>query len=137
METEQKISVFDKLNKKFSDLKVKELEKKAADETKLMSERFEVQVRNFENTVYNSTLYNVTEPIKEMPLVAVYSMANEAEEFIYAEYFRSKYPYSSVTVQNKQLKIVLLDEDREKFLYKYKFGIEIRQLPETYFTPLK
>lgn len=143
MEEERKMNpTFEKLQKKFTELKLKE----QAEQTKLenldLSDRFEIQTRNFENTVYNSTLYNIKEPVKEVPLMARYNMSNETEEFIYAEYFRSKYPYSSVTFETigngqRQLKIVLLDEDREKFLYSRGFTIEVRQIPETYFVPLK
>ncbi len=141
-ESESKVNVFlEKLQKKFNEMKLKEQEEKAQEENLAMSQRFEITTRNFENTVYNSTLYNIREAIKEMPLTASYNVSSDVEEFIYSEYFRAKYPYSSVTSNPgggfKQVKIILLDEDREKFLYKYGFKVEERQIPETYFVPFK
>jgi hypothetical protein len=69
-------------------------------------------------------------------------MQNDLEEYIYLEYFRSKYPYSSVTIDvhtngSRRVKVTLLDEDREKFLYARGFKVEQRQIPETYFVPLR
>ena len=141
-EDERKLNpVFEKLQKKFSEMQIKAQQEKAKEENLKMSERFDVQIKNFENTLYNATLYNIREPIKEMPLVAYYTMANEIEEYIYSEYFRTKYPYSSVTFETvgtqRRVKIVLLDEDREKFLYSRGFKVEQRQIPETYFVPFK
>lgn len=132
---------FEKLQKKFAEIKLKEREEKVREDNFQLSERFEIQTKNFENTVYNATLYNIREPVKEIPLLTYYIMSNELEEFVYAEYFRNKYPYSSVSFETigtqKRIKIVLLDEDREKFLYKFGFRVEQRQIPETYFVPLK
>lgn len=134
-------STFEKLQKKFHNMKLKEQADKALEENLTMSERFEIQTRNFENSLFNSTLYNIQDPIKEIPLVFYYCMSNELEEFIYGEYFRTTYPYSSVTFENtgsqRRLKIVLLDEDREKFLFKFSFRIEQRMIPEVYFVPEK
>jgi len=141
--TEERVinPMFEKLQKKFNELKLREKEEKIRDENLTLSERFEIQTRNFENTVYNSSLYNIHEPIKEVPLFAYYVMSSELEEFIYAEYFRTKYPYSSVSFENtgaqRRIKITLLDEDRERFLYARGFKVEQRQIPETYFVPLK
>lgn len=133
--------IFEKLHKKFQTLKLEEEVNKTRLENLDMSQRFEIQTRNFENNLFNSTLYNVHESVKEKPLVVQYIMSNETEEFIYSEYFKSTYPYSSVTIDHSGnqsvLKIVLLDEDREKFLYSRGFKIEERMIPETYFVPLK
>ncbi len=133
--------IFGKLQKKFNELKLREKEEKAREENLKLSIRFENQTKNFENTVYNSSLYNIHEPIKEVPLFAYYDMSSELEEFIYTEYFRTKYPYSSISFENtgtqRRIKITLLDDDREKFLYARGFKVEVRQIPETYFVPLK
>lgn len=133
--------IFEKLQKKFQSMKLKEEADKAKLENLTMSQRFEIQTRNFEVSLFNLTLYNVHESVKEKPLSAQYIMSNETEEFIYSEYFKATYPYSSVTIDRSGnqsvLKIVLLDEDREKFLYSRGFKIEERMIPETYFVPLK
>jgi len=133
---------FNRLSKKFDLLKIKEQEEKAARDKAAMLEKFEIHVKNFESNLYNSKLYNATFPMKEVALDAKYEVNTDMEEFIYTEYFRDKYPYSSVTVEKvndtrKIIKVFLLDEDRKAFLNKYNIVTEERSIPEIYFTKPK
>jgi len=133
---------FNRLIKRFELLKIKHEEEKAALEKAAMMEKFEIHTRNFESNMYNSKLYSATFPMKEIALEAKYEVNTDVEEYIYTEYFREKYPYSSVTVEKlndtrKLIKIFLLDEDRETFLNKYNIILEERNIPETYFVKLK
>ena len=134
-------SVFLKLQKKFNLMKVKEEEeKKLANQTEKL-ENFERTMKNFENNLYNDKLYGATFPMKEVILDATYSVTDDMTEYIYMEYFIIKYPYSDISVKKvnngSQIKIILLDDDRERFLAKYNIRVEERQIPENYFVSLK
>lgn len=141
-ETESKLNpIFEKLQKKFQDLQLKKEADKVKTQNQELSDRFELTTKNLENNIFNLTLYNVHSEIKEMPLTISISVCSDLEEYMYLEYLRMKYPYSSVTVSivnsSRQVKLVLLDEDREKFLFARGFAIEQKMIPETYFVPRK
>lgn len=146
MEEEKKsnpiVDKFNRLVKRFDLIKIKEQEEKAIREKNAILEKFELQTKNFESNLYNSKLYNGSFPMKEISLDAKYEVSTDLEEFIYTEYFRDKYPYSSVTVEKindtrKIVKIILLDDDKESFLHKNNIIIEERHIPENYFLKLK
>lgn len=130
--------VFERLHRKFLELKLKEEEeKKTALYTQCLT-HFNTYTKNFENNLFNAKLYGRELPMKEILLEARYDVSAGLEEFALVEYFRSKYPYSSVTVTDKGVSskcvhIVLLDEDRDKFLAKRGIRVEERKMPEYYF----
>jgi hypothetical protein len=133
---------FNRLVKKFDLIQIKNQEEKLAHEKNAMFEKFDQQTKNFESNLYNAKLYNGTFPMREISLDAKYEVSTELEEFIYTEYFRDMYPYSSVTVEKinenrKVIKIILLDDDKERFLNKNNIIIEERHIPENYFLKLK
>jgi hypothetical protein len=134
--------IFEKLQKRFNELKIKEEEETAKKRDRELSARFEVQMKNFEANLYNSKLYNQSFPLKEILLDASYEVNEGLEEYIYMTYFTSKYPYSVVKSEKldgtrKTIKVILMDEDRDTFLGKYGIKIEERQVPEFYFIKLK
>lgn len=133
---------FTVLQNKFEKMKLIANQEKELNERQTMVERFEIQMKNLESNIYNSKLYNGSFPMKEVPLDAKYEVVSELEEYVYCEYLRDKYPYSSVSVEKlgetrRMIKIILLDEDRGTFLNKYNIITEERQIPETYFVKLK
>ena len=133
---------FERLNKRFEVLQLKAQEEKRSQEKTTLMERFEINAKNFESNLYNAKLYNGNFPMKEFALDAKYEVNTDQEEYVYTEYFRENYPYSSVTVEkhggsSRTVKIVLLDDDRETFLNKYGIFVEERQVPEFYFVKPK
>ena len=142
MDTEKPTNpIFDKLQKRFASIKLKEDEEAKKRLNTEMSDRFDVQMRNFESNLYNAKLYNQSFPMKELLLDSKYEVQEGLEEYIYFEYFKNKYPYSIVTSEKinesrKMIRIILLDDDRDLFLGKYGIKIEERQVPEFYFIKL-
>lgn len=134
--------IFEKLQKRFTELKIREEEEAAKVRTRELADRFDIQMKNFEKNLYNAKLYNQIFPMKEVLLDASYEVNEGLEEYIYTTYFTTKYPYS--IVKNEKInstrsvvKITLLDEDRDTFLGKYGIKLEERSVPEFYFTKLK
>jgi hypothetical protein len=130
--------VFERLHKKFVKLRLKAEEDKKAAELADCFAHFNTYTKNFENNMFNAKLYGRELPMKEVLLEAKYDVMAGLEEFALVEYFRSKYPYSSVTVTDKSISskcvhIVLLDDDRDKFLLKRGIKVEERKIPEYYF----
>lgn len=133
--------IFDKLQKKFAAVKLKEDAELKKQLDKEMSDRFDVQMRNFEPNLYNSNLYNQVFPMKEILLEGKYEVQEGLEEYVYTEYFKNKYPYSNVTVdvlqgKRKCVRVVLMDTDRDIFLGKHGIKVEEKQIPEFYFIKL-
>ena len=131
--------VFDRLHKKFTKLKLKEEEEKKASQLAECLSRFNTYTKNFENNLFNAKIYGKELPMREVLLEAKYHVESGLEEYALVEYFKTKYPYSSVTVtsgsvSSKCVHIVLLDEDRDKFLVKRGLKVEERMVPEYYFT---
>jgi hypothetical protein len=120
-------AVFDKLEKRFNTLKLKETEEKKEKDKQVMIARFESIVKNFESSLYNTLLYSEQLPIKEVALSYKYHMNSDFEEFLYTEYFTNKYPYSYISTEKSKeylVKITLLDRDRDEFLAKYNIIFE-------------
>ena len=140
--TEKAINpIFEKLQKRFIDIKLREEETIAKKKEREVADRFDIQMKNFEYNLYNAKLYNQSFPMREILLEACYEVNEGLEEYVYTTYFTNKYPYSmvkSVDLDNtrKILKIILLDNDRDVFLGKYGIKIEERQVPEFYFIKL-
>jgi hypothetical protein len=134
--------VFEKLKKKYNSLKAKEEEEKQRIYEANLVERFEGFVKYFEANLYNGVLYNQTFPMKATPITMKYCIEPGLQEFMYVEFLKGKYPYSSVTVDDRGpnervITFVLLDEDRDIFLAKYNIKVEERSVPEYYFVKLQ